>query len=119
MLLRKAWACFTYVLSELSDQCMLSNFRQGAGEAIRGNFNAALDAATGDRESAARQEEIAHRGATEMDQGYHRGAGAHSGLGGNNTASTNYGPHDTNVGNKLDPRFDSDMGMSQTHHYWH
>lgn len=62
-----------------------------------------------------------------MDHGYHHthgtGAGvtpvdtasgrpshtAQGGLG-TQTGSTNYGPHDTNLGNKVDPRFDSDLG---------
>ncbi|KAF2244334.1 hypothetical protein BU26DRAFT_554321 [Trematosphaeria pertusa] len=83
----------------------------GAGEGIRGNVNAAVDSATGDHESAARNEAIASRGADEMDHGYHRhpraaGPGqADQGL----TGSTNYGSHPTNVGNKMDPRYDSDV----------
>ncbi|KAF2016158.1 hypothetical protein BU24DRAFT_492303 [Aaosphaeria arxii CBS 175.79] len=92
----------------------------GSGEAIRGNFNAAVDSATGDRESAARHQAIASHGADEIDHGYHHQQGTGIGLtpvdqdhnkravGGPTTAtSTNYGPHDSNIGNKVDPRVDS------------
>jgi hypothetical protein len=82
---------------------------QGAGEAIRGNINAAIDSSTGDRESAARQEAIATKGANEMDQGYTRHHNTGPGVAQTGAGSTNYGPHDTNTGNKLDPRYDSDL----------
>ena len=111
MPLERVLACSTYDSRRHFVIAPFTNCSQGAGEAIRGNINAAVDAAAGDRQSAARNEQIASRGASEMDQGYHRaGAGTH----GQHTTggSSNYGPHGTNVGNKLDPRFDSDMGMS-------
>ncbi|KAF2262795.1 hypothetical protein CC78DRAFT_582238 [Lojkania enalia] len=99
----------------------------GAGEALRGNINASIDRAAGDQEAAAKNEIIASRGANEMNQGYYHGTGAgvspadtapkkqnrmaqgeytaDSGY----TGPTNYGPHSTNTGNKLDPRYDSDL----------
>ncbi|KAF1978607.1 hypothetical protein BU23DRAFT_228826 [Bimuria novae-zelandiae CBS 107.79] len=94
----------------------------GTGEAIRGNFNAAVDSATGDREAAERQQNIASRGVDEFETGHYHGAGAgvtpvdtdrervNRAVHGESATvgSTNYGPHSTNVGNKLDPRFDSD-----------
>ncbi|KAF9740266.1 hypothetical protein PMIN06_010411 [Paraphaeosphaeria minitans] len=95
----------------------------GTGEAIRGNVNAAVDSATGDRESAHRQQNIAARGVDEFEHGHYHGTGA--GVTPKDTdrervnryaqgesatlGSTNYGPHGTNLGNKLDPRFDSDL----------
>ncbi|KAJ4313521.1 hypothetical protein N0V94_006907 [Neodidymelliopsis sp. IMI 364377] len=90
----------------------------GTGEAIRGNFNAAVDQASGDRASAEKNAAIASQGANEIDHGYHRtghGAGVtpadtdRERLNTTHTTSTNYGSHSTNTGNKLDPRFDSDM----------
>ncbi|KAF2748026.1 hypothetical protein M011DRAFT_525722 [Sporormia fimetaria CBS 119925] len=42
----------------------------GAGEAIRGNINAAVDSAAGDKDAVARDEAIASRGADEMDRGH-------------------------------------------------
>ncbi|KAL1610334.1 hypothetical protein SLS60_002000 [Paraconiothyrium brasiliense] len=97
--------------------------RQGTGEAIRGNFNAAVDSATGDREAAQRQQNIASRGMDEFEKGHYHGTGAgvtpvdtdrervnRAAQGESVTVgSTNHGPHGTNVGNKLDPRFDSDL----------
>ncbi|KAH6616277.1 hypothetical protein C7974DRAFT_41662 [Boeremia exigua] len=91
----------------------------GTGEAIRGNFNAAVDQAGGDRAGVEKNTAIASKGADEIDHGYHRNhsAGVGSGvaaaaererLNTTHTASTNYGSHSTNTGNKLDPRFDSD-----------
>ncbi|KAI8937177.1 hypothetical protein NX059_006389 [Plenodomus lindquistii] len=102
----------------------------GTGEAIRGKTLAALDDASGDRTSAAKNEAIANKGADEFQHGYQghaRNAGVtpadtdaqrlgttHStttthGTGlGVGAGSTNNGPHSTNVGNKVDPRFDSD-----------
>ncbi|KAF2797388.1 hypothetical protein K505DRAFT_298410 [Melanomma pulvis-pyrius CBS 109.77] len=99
----------------------------GTGEAIRGNVNAAVDTAAGDRNSAAKNEGIASRGVDEMEHGHYHGTGAgvtpvdtarerqnraaqgeysnHT-----HTGPTNYGPHATNTGNKLDPRYDSDLG---------
>ncbi|KAJ4993868.1 chitin synthase 2 [Stagonosporopsis vannaccii] len=88
----------------------------GTGEAIRGNFNAAVDQAGGDRIGVEKNAAIASHGADEIDHGYHRtGHTSHVGdaererLNTTSTASTNYGSHSTNTGNKLDPRFDSDM----------
>jgi hypothetical protein len=46
----------------------------GTGEAIRGEFNAAIDKAAGDKASATKNEEIAQRGVDEFDGGY-RGHG--------------------------------------------
>ena len=50
---------------------------------------------------------------------YSRGHTTSSGLAGSNYGSTNAGPHDNNVANKLDPRVDSDRdgraGMGNTH----
>ncbi|OAL49482.1 hypothetical protein IQ07DRAFT_56684 [Pyrenochaeta sp. DS3sAY3a] len=93
----------------------------GTGEAIRGNFNAAVDTASGDRASAVKNQEIANKGVDEWDRGY-RGhplsagnpdpaatGAAREDLNTTQSTSTNYGPHSTNVGNKLDPRFDSDV----------
>ncbi|KAF2645042.1 hypothetical protein P280DRAFT_504505 [Massarina eburnea CBS 473.64] len=95
----------------------------GSGEAIRGSFNAAADSATGDHEAAARNQNIATRGVDEMENGHYHGTGA--GVTPHDTererinrdiqgesrpvGSTNYGSHATNVGNKIDPRFDSDV----------
>jgi len=87
----------------------------GTGEAIRGNFNAAVDEVSGDQAGVIKNKEIANKGVDEWDRGY-RG---HT-VGGvtpvdaervntTGTTSTNYGPHSTNTANKLDPRFDSDM----------
>lgn len=95
----------------------------GAGEAIRGNINAFADRAVGSREGTAKNETVAQRGVDEMERGHYHGTGAgvtpvdtdreranrvmqgeYDGAG-----STNYGPHDSNVANKLDPRYDSDM----------
>ncbi|KAF2133350.1 hypothetical protein P153DRAFT_428342 [Dothidotthia symphoricarpi CBS 119687] len=88
----------------------------GTGEAIRGNFNATLDKATGDSAAAQKNQAIADQGVNEFEHGYqkHRtGAGVAPGtaesLNTTHSTSTNYGPHSTNAGNKLDPRFDSDM----------
>ncbi|KAF2033670.1 hypothetical protein EK21DRAFT_58292 [Setomelanomma holmii] len=99
----------------------------GTGEAIRGEFNAAVDDATGDKASATRNKEIAQKGVDEWDRGYRGhalGSEAAHGVGHNvptttaanveaqnttHSTSTNYGPHDSNIGNKLDPRYDSDM----------
>ena len=46
----------------------------GTGEAIRGNFNAAVDQAAGDKSSATKNQEIAQKGVDEWDRGY-RGHG--------------------------------------------
>jgi hypothetical protein len=46
----------------------------GTGEAIRGEFNAAIDNATGDKAAAAHHKEIAQKGVDEWDRGY-RGHG--------------------------------------------
>jgi hypothetical protein len=91
---------------------------KGTGEAIRGNFNAAVDQAGGDRIGAEKNRAIASQGANEIDHGYHRtghGAGVtpsdidRERLNTTHSTSTNYGSHSTNTANKLDPRFDSDM----------
>ncbi|KAH8732517.1 hypothetical protein GQ44DRAFT_184777 [Phaeosphaeriaceae sp. PMI808] len=100
----------------------------GTGEAIRGNFNAAVDGATGDKTAATRHKEIAQKGVDEWDRGYrghalgtqpaqgvrqhvppHSSAAATEAQNTTHSTSTNYGPHSTNLGNKVDPRFDSDM----------
>jgi hypothetical protein len=100
-----------------------TDVNQGTGEAIRGNVNAAVDSATGDHAAAARNQNVASRGVDEMEHGHYHGTGAgvtpvDTGRERVNRAaqgesavpgSTNYGPHATNVGNKVDPRFDSDM----------
>jgi hypothetical protein len=49
----------------------------GTGEAIRGNINAALDQASGDKASATKNQEIAQKGVDEWDRGY-RGHGESS-----------------------------------------
>lgn len=94
------------------------NIVQGTGEAIRGNFNAALDQAGGDRAGVDKNTAIASNGANEIEHGYQRtghGAGVtpvdtdRERLNTTSTTSTNYGSHSTNTANKLDPRFDSDM----------
>jgi hypothetical protein len=46
----------------------------GTGEAIRGNVNAAIDSASGDKASAVKNQEIAQKGVDEWDRGY-RGHG--------------------------------------------
>ncbi|KAF2191240.1 hypothetical protein K469DRAFT_720235 [Zopfia rhizophila CBS 207.26] len=48
----------------------------GAGEAIRGNINAAVDSAAGDRHGAARNQAVADRGFDEMEHGHYHGTGA-------------------------------------------
>lgn len=98
----------------------------GTGEAIRGKTLAALDEASGDRTAAAKNEAIANKGFDEYQHGYQgraRDAGvtpadtdaerlgavhSTSTTHGTGAGATNIGPHATNVGNKLDPRFDSD-----------
>jgi hypothetical protein len=89
---------------------------QGTGEAIRGNFNAAVDQASGDRLGVDKNAAVASKGADEIDHGYHRaghGAGVtpvdRERMNTTQTAATNYGSHSTNTANKLDPRFDSDL----------
>lgn len=47
---------------------------------MRGNFNAAVDNATGDHASAAKHEAIASKGADEIDRGYHREHGTNAGV---------------------------------------
>ena len=68
-----------------------------------------VDEASGDKASAVKNQEIANKGVDEWDSGY-RGHVTSAGVAPTNTTSTstNYGPHDSNIGNKLDPRFDSD-----------
>jgi hypothetical protein len=51
----------------------------GTGEAIRGNFNAAVDSASGDKASATKNQEIAQKGVDEWDRGY-RGHGTYPSL---------------------------------------
>jgi hypothetical protein len=98
--------------------CQPTDSLQGTGEAIRGNFNAAVDQAGGDRVGVDKNAAIATKGADEIEHGYHRtghGAGVtpvdadRERLNTTQTTSTNYGSHSTNTANKLDPRFDSDM----------
>ncbi|KAF2661135.1 hypothetical protein K491DRAFT_478787 [Lophiostoma macrostomum CBS 122681] len=43
----------------------------GAGEAIRGNINAAVDSAAGEREGVTKNESIASRGIDEIEHGHH------------------------------------------------
>ncbi|KAJ5025009.1 hypothetical protein PSV08DRAFT_251740 [Bipolaris maydis] len=85
------------------------NMVHGTGEAIRGNAMSMVDEASGDKASAFKNQEIANKGVDEWDSGY-RGHATSAGVAPTNTTSTstNYGPHDSNIGNKLDPRFDSD-----------
>ncbi|KAG9192717.1 hypothetical protein G6011_11451 [Alternaria panax] len=92
----------------------------GTGEAIRGNAMAIVDEASGDKASATKNQEIANKGVDEWDRGY-RGHPASAGvtpvdtdahrerMNTTGTTSTNYGSHNSNIGNKLDPRYDSDM----------
>jgi hypothetical protein len=78
-----------------------------------------LDEASGDKASAVKNQEIANKGVDEWDRGYrgHASAGvtpvdqdAHrEHMNTTGTTSTNYGSHNSNIGNKLDPRYDSDM----------
>lgn len=95
-----------------------TDLMQGTGEAIRGNFNAGVDQAAGDRVGVNKNAAIASNGANEIEHGYHRtghGAGVtptdteRERLNTTSTTATNYGSHNSNTGNKLDPRFDSDM----------
>ncbi|ORY14259.1 hypothetical protein BCR34DRAFT_585876 [Clohesyomyces aquaticus] len=48
----------------------------GAGEAIRGNINAAVDSAAGDRQGTVKNEAIASRGVDEMEHGHYHSTGA-------------------------------------------
>jgi len=48
----------------------------GAGEAIRGNVNQAIDSAFNDKEGTAKNQHVAERGLREMDDGQYRGTGA-------------------------------------------
>ncbi|KAF2084984.1 hypothetical protein K490DRAFT_75467 [Saccharata proteae CBS 121410] len=89
----------------------------GAGEALRGNINTFADSAVGTHD--AKNERIAERGVDEIQTGKYQGTGA-GGIGTHRSPgmatgpsatgnhSTNYGPHSSNLTNKLDPRFDSD-----------
>jgi hypothetical protein len=91
---------------------------QGTGEAIRGNAMSVLDEASGDKASAAKNQQIANNGVDEFGHGY-RGHAAgvtpvdqdanRERMNTTGTTSTNYGAHNSNMGNKLDPRYDSDM----------
>ncbi|KAH9877275.1 hypothetical protein IAQ61_002639 [Plenodomus lingam] len=99
---------------------------QGTGEAIRGKTLAALDDASGDRTAAAKNDAIANKGLDEFQNGYQGRAGdagvtpadadaqrmgtthSTSTTHGTGVGSANVGPHSTNTGNKLDPRYDSD-----------
>ena len=92
---------------------------EGTGEAIRGNVNAALDTASGDRDSAIKNADIASKGAEEIDHGYYHTHGTGAGVTPVDTASeravqgTQIHAASTNLGsqNKLDPRYGSDLGM--------
>jgi hypothetical protein len=98
----------------------LTNTSQGTGEAIRGNAMSLVDEASGDKASAVKNQEIANKGVDEWDRGY-RGHPASAGvtpadqdahrerMNTTGTTSTNYGAHNSNIGNKMDPRYDSDM----------
>src|SRR4051794_38580693 len=79
-----------------------------------------VDEASGDKASAAKNQEIANQGVNEWDNGY-RAHATNAGvtpadteinrerMNTTNTTSTNYGSHNSNIGNKVDPRYDSDM----------
>lgn len=117
---------------------MLTQF-QGAGEAIRGNINAALDGATGNKAAAAQNDAIASRGVEEMAHGHRHNAGAagntmaptvdqtnvntapnkfsqHSqqpSTATTSTTSTAYATPDTQPGTRVDPKVDSAPGMQR------
>ncbi|KAH7139304.1 hypothetical protein B0J11DRAFT_40482 [Dendryphion nanum] len=86
----------------------------GSGEALRGNFNASIDKATGDRESAIRHEAVASKGADEIDRGYHREHGRNAGVTPIDQDATRPGhehnAHSTNVSNPVDPRYQTTVG---------
>jgi hypothetical protein len=85
-----------------------SDLKQGAGEAIRGNINAAVDSAARDPEGVAKNEAIASRGADEMDRGhYHRTGAATTGT---QAGSATYESHTPNLGHNTDPQYDSGVG---------
>ena len=79
-----------------------------------------VDEASGDKASATKNQEIANKGVDEWDRGY-RGHPADAGvtpadadahresMNTTGTTATNYGSHNSNIGNKMDPRFDSDV----------
>lgn len=50
----------------------------GTGEAIRGNFNAAVDDVAGDKTGAVKNKEIAQKGVDEWDRGYRGHGGSFS-----------------------------------------
>jgi hypothetical protein len=147
-------ALYSYLLHNISNMTggLSDTIRKGVGkvhgtgEALRGEFNATIDKAAGDKAGATKNEEIAQKGVDEFDRGYQghgnfsptsspsktspltlvptatgskppTGVGHHaphtSGAAAEyqntTSASSNYGPHATNAGNKLDPRYDSDM----------
>ncbi len=103
---------------------------KGTGEAIRGKALETADDIAGDQASAAKNRNIADKGVEQWDRGYRDGANP---VGTTTTQSTSTnckeqsnvlvqsslptntlfffsdGPHSTNAGNKLDPRFDSDL----------
>lgn len=129
MPLGKELVKFTYV-SALPFAAPRLIMPQGAGEVLRGEVNAAADNATGT--STGKNEAIVARGVDEMNHGHYHGTGAgvtphdterekanravqgeYPGTGTQpaGVGSTNYGPHSTNMGNKMDPRFDSDTGI--------
>jgi len=111
----------------------------GAGEAIRGTINSAINTAFHDDADAARNQQIADSGITEMKSGNKqthnagvtpvdtdREKAGYSAAGPGSTTtttrttdtyggttgttgSTNYGPHSSNLANKADPRYDSDL----------
>ncbi|KAF1830709.1 hypothetical protein BDW02DRAFT_591694 [Decorospora gaudefroyi] len=86
----------------------------GTGEAIRGNAMSMVDEASGDRASATKNQEIANKGVDEWDRGYRGHAAGVTPAdterkNTTNTTATNYGSHNSNIGNKVDPRYDSDM----------
>ncbi|KAI9810900.1 MAG: hypothetical protein M1827_005759 [Pycnora praestabilis] len=124
----------------------------GAGEALRGTVNQAVDTAFNDKSGEVKNQAVANKGLNEMSDGQYRGdtvikgeklsglttagsgtttsAGAgyntqSSGSAGEfksffgytttssshhtGTGSSNYGPHSSNLANKVDPRIDSDL----------
>ncbi|OCK80054.1 hypothetical protein K432DRAFT_298513 [Lepidopterella palustris CBS 459.81] len=106
----------------------------GAGEVIRGSINTFADSAVGSKEGSAKNQAVVDRGVHEMNTGHHHGTGAgvtpidtaqerhnrtmqgkYDGVDDTDdntvTGSSNYGPHNTDIGNNADPRLDSDLGM--------
>jgi hypothetical protein len=120
--LRKGVGLVHVSLHQSPSRIYAPNKNKGAGEAIRGNLNAAVDSAAGDREGAARNEAIASRGADEMENGHYHGTGAgvtphdtarerqNRALQGEYNTRTTAGPHLSDTANRVDPRYDSEFG---------